>query len=333
MRPLDLGFELSNLCNLHCNHCIRGSHQDTIESLTLPFVQRVLDDAAASQFGPLAVVLTGGEPLAAPLFPAVIRELNVRSIPYRFATNGWHIPRHMAALLANPPSFVRISLSGGTSLTHDAERGAGSFRRALLAAATLLASGIRAEFSMVVTRDSRSEIAEAIRIANQLGVAEFHVILPQPTPETAIAASDLSPEEWKAVALEVYALSRTSGVPVYLDYGAFLPFPRPLCNTLSLRQVYIDAQGKVPFCCQLSRYGTGEEIILGDLNTDSLATVVERAEARYAEFNAETVKLHQIGARDELDEFPCLSCARRHGKTEFLADFPEHPWTALARSA
>ena len=332
VRPLDLGFELSNLCNLHCNHCIRGSHQDTIETLTMPFIRNVLDQASAAH-SPLAVVLTGGEPLAAPLFPSVVGELGRRNIPYRFVTNGWHVPKHLPILLTHKPSFVRVSLSGGTMRTHDAERGTGSFRKALVAVATLLATGIRAELSMVVTTDSRAEIADAVRLANELGVAEFHVILPQPTPETAIAATDLGPEDWKAVALEVYALSRTSQVPVFLDYGAFLPFPRPLCNTLSLRQIYVDGKGRVPFCCQLSRYGTGEEVILGDLNVDSLATIVKRAEARYAEFSAETVKLHQIGASDELDEFPCLSCARRHGKTGFLADFPEHPWTQLARSA
>ena len=331
-RPLDLGFELSNLCNLHCNHCIRGSHQESIESLTLPFISRVLDEASAAHH-PLAVVLTGGEPLAAPLFPSVVAELGRRNIPYRFVTNGWHVPRHLPTLLAHKPSFVRVSLSGGTMRTHDAERGAGSFRKALVAVAALLASGIRAELSLVITTESRAEIADAVRLANELGVAEFHVILPQPTPQTAIAASDLSPEQWKAVSLEVYALSRTSAIPVFLDYGAFLPFPRPLCNTMSLRQIYVDGQGRVPFCCQLSRYGSGTEVILGDLNVDSLATVMQRAEARYADFNAETVALHQIGARDELDEFPCLSCARRHGKTQFLADFPEHPWIQLARSA
>jgi len=332
VRPLDLGFELSNLCNLHCNHCIRGSHQEQIESLTLSFITRVLDEAVAGHH-PLAVVLTGGEPLAAPLFPAVVAELGRRNIPYRFVTNGWHVPRHLPALLAHPPSFVRVSLSGGLAHTHDAERGHGSFRKALVAVAALLASGIRAELSLVVTRESRGEIVEAVQLANELGVGEFHVILPQPTPETAIAASDLGPEEWKAVALEVFALSRTSAVPVFIDYGAFLPFPRPLCNTLALRQVYVDGLGRVPFCCQLSRYGTGEEVLLGDLNVDSLATIVQRAEARYAEFTTETAMLHQMGARDELDEFPCLSCARRHGKTGFLADFPEHPWTQLARSA
>ena len=31
--PMDIGFELSNLCNLHCTHCIRGSHQPVLEHL------------------------------------------------------------------------------------------------------------------------------------------------------------------------------------------------------------------------------------------------------------------------------------------------------------
>jgi hypothetical protein len=50
----------------------------------------------------------------------------------------------------------------------------------------------------------------------------------------------------------------------------------------------------------------------------------------YDEFVDETTRLHQIGQRDALDDYPCVSCARRHGQTDFLADFPEHPWAALA---
>jgi MoaA/NifB/PqqE/SkfB family radical SAM enzyme len=332
MRPLDLGFELTNLCNLHCNHCIRGSHQDRIDRLEMPFIRQVLDQASAI-FSPLAIVMTGGEPLASEIFPDMVEELRLRNLPYRFATNGWLIPRHLPALVRHAPSFVRISLSGGRAETHDAERGSGSFERALLGAAALLANGIRTELSMVITTDSRSEIRDAATIASQLGVAELHFILPQPTPETAIARTDLSPTAWQEVSLEVYRLSRDCAVPIRLDYGAYLPYPRPLCNTMSLLQVYVDAQGRVPFCCQLSRYGTGDDPIIGDLTAEPLAAIVARAEVEYTEFAAETAKLHQIGRSDSLDEYPCLSCARRHGKTKFLADFPEHPWVGLARSA
>ncbi len=328
-RALTIGFELSNLCNLHCTHCIRGSHQSTIEQLDLGLFRRILDEAAA-MYDSLAVVFTGGEPLATELFPQAVAELATRGIPYRFVTNGWLVPRHLPLLRRHPPTFVRISLSGASERTHDRQRGRGSYRRALLAAAVLASRGLRAEMSMVVTRDSRAELIDAVKLANDLGLAELHFILPQPTPESAIDQSDLSPREWDEVSAEVRTLAATSVVPIGLDYGTALAQPRAACSTMAMRQIYVDAQGRVPFCCQLSRYGTGPEPIIGDLTTESLAAVLARAETQYTEFGAESLRLYQIGQRDEADDYPCLSCARRNGRTGFLADFPEHPWAMLA---
>jgi MoaA/NifB/PqqE/SkfB family radical SAM enzyme len=329
-RALDLGFELSNLCNLHCTHCIRGSQQEHLEYLDLSLFTRVVDEAIA-MFDPVAVIFTGGEPLASDHFPAALDALAIRQIPYRFVTNGWLIPRHLPLLIKNRPQFVRISLSGARECTHDLQRGRGSFRRALLAAAALMARSIRAEMSMVVTRWSRGELRDAVTLANELGLAEFHFILPQPTFETAADQSDLSPREWNAVADEVRGLARESATPIGLDYGTSSPYPRTACNTMAMRQIYIDARGRVPFCCQLSRYGSGPEPILGDLNREPLSQVMARAADVYDDFAHTSARLHRLGLRDELDEYPCMSCARRHGRTTFLADFPEHPWAALAR--
>ena len=335
-RPLDLGFELTNLCNLHCTHCIRGSHQARIDRLGMPFVARVLDEARAL-FDPLSVVFTGGEPLASEIFPAAVDELRRRGLPYRFVTNGWLIPRHLPTLLAHPPAFVRISLSGARESTHDAQRGSGSFRRALLGAAALMSRGIRAELSMVITTESRGEIGEAVALATQLGVAEMHFILPPPTPESALAALDLGPAAWDDAAAEVaaHAAANRGGAPlVRLDYGSRMPMPaRARCNTLALRQLYVDATGRVPFCCQLSRYGTGDDPVLGDLNAEPLAAVAARAGMLYDGFVEATALRHAAGEWDRADDYPCLSCARHHGKAGFLAAFPEHPWAALAELA
>jgi len=326
---IDLGFELSNLCNLHCTHCIRGSHQAQIDTLTVSFVHRVLDQAAA-EFERVSVVFTGGEPLSAPLFPEAVAAVAGRDMPYRIVTNGWLIPRHIAVLTQHRPLFVRVSLSGATEATHDAYRGRGSFRRALLAVATLRAHDIRAELSLVLTRDSVAEIEKAVGIAAALGAAELHVMLPQPTPETALAGSDLSPAEWREAGARVRSIARRSRVPVILDYGSYLPMPHGRCDTMLLRHLYIDARGRAAFCCQLSRYGTGEEPLLGDLTRETLSEVVARARTAYDSFQGETERLHQIGQRDALDDYPCVSCARRHGRTGFLSDFPEHPWSGLA---
>lgn len=328
---LDLGFELTNLCNLHCTHCIRGSHQEELDHLDLPFLERVIDEARVA-FEQLEVVFTGGEPLAAEIFPSAVELLARRGLPYRFVTNGWLVPRHMPTLLAHRPTLVRMSLSGASWETHDAQRGRGSFRRALVGAAVLLSRRIRTDFAFLVNRHSQGEIAEAVGLAEQLGMSVIHFTLPQPTPETAIDGSDLSPAEWHEATDRIRHLAKTSRVRVALDYGIHMPLAeRNVCDAMSLRQLYIDAKGRASFCCQLSRYGRGEDPVHGDLRTEALATILERASATYAAFQAETLRLHSIGQWDEVDDFPCLSCARRHGKTGFLADFPEHPWAALAR--
>ena len=329
---MDIGFELSNLCNLHCTHCIRGSHQNAIDQLDLALIRRVLDQGA-ELFGSIEVVFTGGEPMASELFPDVVRELANRGLTYRFVTNGWLVPRHLTLLQAHPPRFVRVSLSGGTESTHDEQRGKGSFRRALLGAASVLSRGMVAELSLLLTRRSRSEIGDAIALAADLRARALHLTLMQPTPETAAAGLDLSPEEWREIAREVHAIASHAIVPVVLDYGGPMPVPRERCNTLASRQLYVDARGRVPFCCQLSRYGNGGEQIVGDLRTEPLAAVVARAAQKYDAFHEETGRLHQLGQLDALDDFPCMSCARRHGQTRFLENFPRHPWAQLSRAS
>jgi MoaA/NifB/PqqE/SkfB family radical SAM enzyme len=329
---MDLGFELSNLCNLHCTHCIRGSHQASIEHLDLALIRRVLDEAMGL-FDSVEVVFTGGEPLASELFPDVVRELAQRGLSYRFVTNGWLVPRHLPVLQSHPPRFVRVSLSGATEATHDEQRGRGGFRRALLGAASLLSRGMAAELSLLLTRRSRPEIGEAIALAAGQRARALHLTLMQPTPETAVDGTELSPDEWRAIVYEVNAIAPHAAVPVVLDYGGPMPVPRDRCNTLASRQLYVDARGRVPFCCQLSRYGDGGEQILGDLRSESLATIVARASVAYDAFHAETGRLHQIGKLDALDDFPCMSCARRHGQTRFLAEFPAHAWANLARAS
>lgn len=328
--PVDLGFELSNLCNLRCTHCIRGSHQASIEQLDMELIRRVLDEAT-ELFDSLEVVFTGGEPLTSDLFPDVVRELATRKLSYRFVTNGWLLPRHLPLLQSHPPRFVRVSLSGATEATHDEQRGKGSFRRALLGAASVLSRGMIAELSLLLTRRSRSEIGDAIALAAELRVRALHLTLMQPTAETAAAGIDLSPEEWREIAGETNAIAPHAIVPVVLDYGGPVPVPRERCNTLAARQLYVDARGRVPFCCQLSRYGDGGEQILGDLRTESLVTIAARSSGAYNAFHAETEHLHAIGQLDALDDFPCMSCARRHGQTRFLAAYPRHPWATLAR--
>src|SRR5664279_5529178 len=215
-----LGLAVTRHCNLRCPHCIRDDVA-TPGELGAALIGRIIDQAQA-MFGDVRVTLTGGEPLIHRDLAGILMVLKSRSVPWGFVTNGWHVPRMMRLLDTHPPRAVRISFSGATEETHDAERGRGSFRRALLAAAVLTARRIPFGFAFIVDRRTRGELRAAADLSESLGAMGLHLQLAQPVPASAARGSDLAPEDWHAVRREVVAIS---GEPerrtiVNFDYGA-----------------------------------------------------------------------------------------------------------------
>lgn len=322
-----LGFAITQHCNLRCPHCIRDD-VTTVQSLELDLMERVIDEAR-ELFGDVMVSLTGGEPLIHPEFAEMVELFAEREVPYRFVSNGWHIKRIIPLLDRYPAESVRLSLSGATEEIHDAERGRGSFRRVLLAAALLTSRRIPASLSIVIDRRDRHQIREAADLAEALGCTRLHYILPQPVIGSVERGTDLNPEEWPGVVHEVRAVAADPSrrTAIQLDYGA--PMEKEfLCDTLALRRVYIDSRGRLSACCQLSEYGFNDTDVVADLNHVSLheawPVYVDRLRT-LQEASARPV----VGA-DEFDDLPCIRCARVCGKMEWIRDFPENRWSGAA---
>ena len=136
---MEIGFALTQHCNLRCPHCIRDD-VTTVQSLSLELIASILAQSRAL-FGAHSVSFTGGEPLLHPEFGRVVDLLAEHGHPYRFVSNGWHLTRALKHLDRHAPSAVRLSLSGATAEVHDAERGRGSFHRVLLASGVLTSRG------------------------------------------------------------------------------------------------------------------------------------------------------------------------------------------------
>lgn len=322
---MDLGFAVTQHCNLRCPHCIRDDVV-TVQSLEVEFVTSVVRQAL-DLFGDVGVSLTGGEPLLHPDFEGLVGGLADLGVSYRFVTNGWHLRRAMPALDRHPPSFVRLSLSGATEKSHDEERGRGSFRKVLLAAALLTSRRIPTSLSMIVDRRTRDEIEEGVRLAEDLGAADIHFILPQPVPASAARGSDLEPTEWLPVRRQVEALAREPdrSTRVVLDYGAPSDGPEARCGTKKLERASIDAWGRLVKCCQLSDYGENESEVVADLNETSLAEAWKVYRARMEEL--ERISAPRDG--EFLDRFPCMRCARVSGKLDWLRRYPSSPWRRM----
>ncbi|HVP71075.1 MAG TPA: radical SAM protein [Gemmatimonadaceae bacterium] len=300
-----LGFAVTRHCNLRCPHCIRDDVVSPAE-LEPDLIARVIAQAQEI-FGEVRVTLTGGEPLIHRGLAGIIRALRARGVRWGFVTNGWHVPRALALFDAHPPSAVRLSLSGASERTHDAERGRGSFRRVLLAAADL---------------------------AESLGALALYVQLAQPTMVSASRGADLTPADCYAIVREVRALGHEAHrrARVGLDYGA-PPFEDEtpiLCDTFAERRLYVNHHGELSLCCQLSEYGAVPTDIVADLHTVPLARAFESYRLRLGALRESAAP---DGEGDALADFPCLRCARASGKLTWLARHAASPWREPEREA
>jgi MoaA/NifB/PqqE/SkfB family radical SAM enzyme len=326
---MDIGFALTQHCNLRCPHCIRDD-VTTVQSLSYELVECVLAQAR-TLFGERPVSFTGGEPLLHPDFGRLVDLLAAHGHPYRFVSNGWHLTRVMRHLERYAPTAVRLSLSGASAATHDAERGRGSFHRVLLGAGVLASRGIPAHLSFVIDTRTRGELRAAADLAESIGAHELHYILPQPVAASVMRDSDLPLESWAGVQRELAAIAREprTHVRVVLDYGFPSQGPETPCSTKARTRVFVDAWGRLVSCCQLSDYGFNDAEVVADLATVPLADAL-------ALFHSRIDQLVEASAprSDALAErFPCMRCARSNGKLGWLRDHPRSPWSATAAAS
>src|SRR5215203_3897968 len=325
---MELGFALTQHCNLRCPHCIRDD-VTTVQSLSYDFIASVLAQARAL-FGPRSVSFTGGEPLLHPEFGRIVDLLAAEGHPYRFVSNGWHLTRALPHLERHAPSAVRLSLSGATAEVHDAERGRGSFHRVLLGVGVLASRGIAAHMSLVIDTRTRAQLRRAADLAESLGAHELHYILPQPVAASVMRGSDLPLEEWWTVQRELDAIAAEprEHVRIVRDYGFPSDGPEAPCSTKVRRRLFVDAWGRLVSCCQLSDYGFNDSEVVADLTVAPLAEALERFHVHLDHLIEATAPRSDALA----ERFPCMRCARANGKLDWLRDHARSPWAPVAAS-
>jgi MoaA/NifB/PqqE/SkfB family radical SAM enzyme len=245
-------------------------------------------------------------------------------------SNAWHLKRILPLLRRHRPASIRLSLSGASAATHDADRGRDSFRRVLLGVAMLTAEAIPCYLSMVIDRRNRHELRTAADLAESLGCLGIGFILPQPTPGSAERDSDLGPDEWWSVTREIRALSVEPGrrTGISIDYGYPFEAAEHPCDTFAEHRLYVDTRGRLCTCCQLSNFGTNESEIVADLHDTPLADAMERYRARLE--GLRQAQRRRSDSANVTDPFPCLRCCRAEGKLAWLRDHPRSPWHRAA---
>jgi len=231
--PRHVSIALTNACDLSCPYCFapKGSAQLGVEQVT-----SWLDELDAN--GCLGVGFGGGEPTLYRHFAELCRYATQRTrLAVTFTTHGHHLDGKLLSALAGNVHFLRVSMDGvGDTYESLRARSFVALRQRLETVHMLAPFGI----NYVVNARTLPELDSAVRLAAEVGAAEF-LLLPE-QPVRGIGGIDSSTLEQLRNWVDLYS----GTIPLVVsEAGAdFLPTCSALAGETGLRSyAHIDASG------------------------------------------------------------------------------------------
>ena len=324
-----IAIELTNRCNLACQHCFSGRHGGRDE-LSLALLQRVLPEAKALGFTRLS--FTGGEPTIHRHFEDVLRVSCENEYAFSFVTNGQNFGTVYPVLEPLRPHLdgITFSLDGAREETHDALRGRGSYRKVMQAISTCVIHKIPFSINMVLTAQNKHEIAELAKRSTVLGAQLVRFGHLMPNAITTAQGADLSPHERKQVEAEIWELRRQYNGAITMGPGYHTTDLFP-CAPLQMQEVNIDCLGNLTKCCHLSSHGgdAGQGDVIGNLNEMSFTTAYHQLVQENEQFRVQKRQHLSSPTFQDSDFFPCWYCSLHYKKVEWLKNVADHPWSGL----
>lgn len=206
--PFLVIWETTRACDLACRHC-RADAQPERDSgeLSTAEAKRMLDDVR--RFGPLIVVLSGGDAMKRPDVVELVR--HGASVGLRMAITPATTPlatrERLLELRDAGLARVAVSLDGATAASHDAFRRVdGSFEHGLRVLRTAREMGLSTQVNTVVARHDLDELPAMATLLGELGIVFWEVFFLIPMgrarPEDVASAA-----EFEAAFHQLYDLS------------------------------------------------------------------------------------------------------------------------------
>ncbi len=130
--PRSVDVAITGKCNLRCDYCSHFSGPGDVET-DLSTAEWLQFFEELNRCGVMDVTLQGGEPFCRRDLKELIDGIVRNRMRFRILTNGTLIDPSLASFLAGTGRCdgVQVSVDGALSITHDAFRGKGNFRKAI----------------------------------------------------------------------------------------------------------------------------------------------------------------------------------------------------------
>ena len=171
--PSHFMIELTDQCNLRCEHCYRDSSPERSQQIDTPTLLNLIGQMA--DHGVSTVELTGGEPTMRKDFLDIFHYCAQRFSSVAIVSNGWFITEDWARQMGRYNNvIVQIDLDGSHARAHDTLRGRpGSFERALRAGRAMAKAGVRFRVAMNVYAGNFDTIYDTAALALEIGANWF----------------------------------------------------------------------------------------------------------------------------------------------------------------
>jgi MoaA/NifB/PqqE/SkfB family radical SAM enzyme len=342
-----LTFELTNICNLHCDYCLRDEdalYHSRAVFMSTDLLRQIISDVR-DVAGITEVAFTGGEPTLHPDFAEIIRVCGREKLQASFVTNGWNFAKLWPELSPQRESLshVAFSIDGTTAEAHDRWRGDGSFVRLIRAFSICRKSNFPFVVKIGIRRDTIEHLEEIAMFAARLGAAALAFAHIMPTSTEIESDSALSLEERSRAEEEIALLSRIFKMRIGIDVGYYNLDRQPPCSALAATSCNVDYEGRLTLCCNLSgfRGSQARADVIADLRAESFASAYERfleVGRRQLELRNQALsQLEQAGLRPDLyTGSPCLFCLKTFAKLPWhdvnSESAPERRFLPLART-
>ena len=223
-----LWINTGTLCNLTCRSCYIESSptNDALVYLTLAEAEVYFDEAAA--LGTRVIGFTGGEPFMNPDMIAMMRAALARGFELLVLTNAMRPMRRFEKALAeiardhHDKVVMRVSLDHHGQVLHEAERGPGTWAKALDGLAWLAQAGFRVAVAGRRAGDEAEARAGYARLFERLGIAVDHLVL-FPTMDPNADVPEITEACWDILHVSPAAMMCASSRMVVKAKGAARP--------------------------------------------------------------------------------------------------------------
>lgn len=261
--PVSLQLEVTNMCNLKCEHCYVSAGKRKSNELSFEEIKTIIDEfeEVCLDKETAVVAITGGEARLRADCIEILRYARKKNFITQLFTDAVDFPQDLASAIAKLGVWVQISLDGFDEQSNDLIRGKGSFKQIIRGIDTLIESGLRNRMILFMTL-TRQNIDSAMKLlefteSKEIPYLHFSQLNPQGRAATALNWKIFAPTKDQWIKFGNTILHRQNskttikgnvfgGLDISDDGGAL--FPKMHCDVPSAMR--IDCEGNV-YPCQL----------------------------------------------------------------------------------